>query len=87
MQKAAATLFAESIAVSADGDDVAVVKQPIEDRRGDDGITEDRAPFSDGAVEGHEHGAALIAAADELEEQTRGVGLERQTTELVDMLG
>ena len=84
LQKATATLFAEPIAVSADGDDVAVVEQSIEDGGRDDGIAKDRAPFSHGPVGGHEHGAALIAAADELEEQMRGVGLERQIAELVD---
>ena len=43
----------EAVAVSADGDDVAVVEQPIADRCRDDGIADDRAPFSDDAVGGH----------------------------------
>lgn len=45
---------------------------------------EDRAPFLDGAVGGHEHGAALTAAADELEDQMRVVILERKITDFID---
>lgn len=61
-----------------------VVKQPIEDGRGHDRVSEDRTPFSDGPVRRHQHGAALVAAADELEEQMRRIGLEGQIAELVD---
>ncbi len=42
LQKPAAALFAKSIAVAADGDDMAVVKQPIENGRRHDGIPEHR---------------------------------------------
>ncbi len=45
---------------------------------------DDRAPFLDGAVGGHEHGAALTAAADELEDQMRVVILERKITDFID---
>lgn len=50
LQKTAAALFVEAIAVALDGDDVAVVEQAIEDGRDDDRISEDRAPFPDGPV-------------------------------------
>ncbi len=57
---------------------MAVVEQQIEDCLGHNGIVEDRALFSDGPFGGHEDGAELLAAADEREQQMRGVGLERQ---------
>ena len=64
LQKPAAPLFAEAVAVAPDGDDVAVVQQAIEDPGRDDRVPEDAAPFADGAVGGDEHGAALVASAE-----------------------
>ena len=84
MQKAAASLFAKTVAVAADGDDVAVVKQPIEDRGSHDGVAEDRAPFADRAIRGHQHRPALVASRHELEEQMRGIWLEGQIAEFID---
>jgi hypothetical protein len=46
-QKAGPALFAQAVAVAADGDDLAVVQQSVEDRGGDDRIahgTQSRAP-------------------------------------------
>ena len=84
LQKAAATLFAEPVAVAPDRDDVTVVEQAVEDGGRYYGVAEHGAPFADGAVRGHQHGAALVATADELEEQVRGIRLERQIAEFVD---
>jgi hypothetical protein len=84
LQKPAAALFAKAIAVTSDGDDLAVVKQPVEDRGGDHGVAEDAAPFPNGSVRGDQCRTALIAPADQLEEQMGGVGLERQIAEFVD---
>jgi hypothetical protein len=53
------TLLAQAIAVAADGDDVAVMKQPIEDGGGDDGIAEDGTPLADRAVGGDQQAAAI----------------------------
>ena len=41
-------------------------------------------PIRHRAIGGHQHGASLVAAADELEEQVSRIGLERQMTELID---
>lgn len=54
---------------------MAVLEPPTENGRRGDGITEDRFPFYNDPVCGYEHGATLIAAADELEEQMPGVWL------------
>ena len=61
---------------------MAVVKQAIEDRRRHHGIPE-HGPHSPTARLGHQHGASLVASADQLEEQVRGVGLERQVAGVV----
>jgi hypothetical protein len=46
-QEARATLLPEAVGLAADGEDVAVVEQAVEDRGGDDGVAEDVAPFAD----------------------------------------
>ncbi len=47
LQKAAATLFAQSVAVTSDGDDVAVVKQTVQDGCRDNRVAERfMMPFS-----------------------------------------
>ena len=56
-------LLAQPVAVAADGDHVAVVQQPVQDGGGHHGVAEHRAPFADRAVGGHQHAAALVAAA------------------------
>ena len=43
-----------------------------------------RCPFGNAAVRRDQHGAGFVAPADQLEEQVRRVGLERQVAELVD---
>ncbi len=84
MQKPAATFFAQAVAVAPDRDDVTVVKQPVQDCGRDDCITEYSTPFTDGTVRGDEHCASLVAPADQLKEQMRCIGLERQVAEFVD---
>ena len=53
-----------------------MVEESVEDGGGDDGVAEDVSPLSDAAVAGEEHGAALVAAGDELEEEVCGVLLQ-----------
>lgn len=61
-----------------------VVQQTIKDRGGNHGVAEDRAPLADTAVAGQQDRASLIATANELEEQMRGIGFKGQIPELVD---
>lgn len=75
---------APPVAVAADGNDVAMMKQAVEDGGGHHRVSKDLAPFADGAVAGDEHAAALVAARHKLEEEVRGVWLERQVAEFVD---
>ena len=46
-----------------------MVKQAIEQRRGDHGVAKNFTPFGEAAIGGEDHGAALLAGIDELEEQ------------------
>jgi hypothetical protein len=75
-------VLAEPIARSLDLDDDGVVKQPIEQRGGDYGTN--LAPFGKAAVGRQDHGTALIAGIDQLEEQIAAAGNDRQISDLVD---
>ena len=55
-------------------EDCGVVNEPIDRGERHGGVREDPSPFSEGLVCGNEHGTALVAGADELEEH-RGLGL------------
>ena len=82
-EETAATLLAEPVAFTTDGDHVTVMEQPIEDGAGHHVVTEDPPPLSHRPVRGHQEAAALVAPVDELEEQMRGVDFERQISEFV----
>ena len=56
----------------------------IKQRGGDNGVAEDFAPFGKAAVGGEDHGAALVAGVDELEEEVATAGDDRQVADLVD---
>ncbi len=55
----------EPVAGAVDGDDVAVVEEPVEDGGGEDFVTEDLAPFAEGLVRGEDDRALLVALGDE----------------------
>jgi len=55
-----------------------MVQEPVEQRRGDDGVTEDLAPFGEASVRRQDHGAFFIAGVDELEEQIAAAENDRQ---------
>jgi len=61
-----------------------MVQEPVEQRRGDDGVTEDLAPFGEASVRRQDHGAFFIAGVDELEEQIAAAGDHGQVADLVD---
>lgn len=53
-------------------------------RGGDRGTSEHGAPFGNTAVRRDQHGVSFVAAADQLGEQMRRFGLQRQVAEFVD---
>src|SRR5579859_5612614 len=77
-------MLAEAIARAFDLDDNGMMEETVEERRGDDGVAEDLAPFGEAAVGGENDGAALVAGVDELEEEVGTAGAERQVADLVD---
>ncbi len=59
----------EAPALIAGFDDVAVVREAIEQRCRHLGITEDAGPFAEGEVRCDDDRGALVEVADELEQQ------------------
>lgn len=57
-----------------------VVDEAVDHVGDDDFVAEDFAPASEGQVRGDQDRAGLVAGSDELEEQVRGVGVERDVT-------
>jgi hypothetical protein len=63
----------ESIAGAVDGNDIAVVQQPVKDGGGQDVVAEHAAPLAERLVRGEQDRAALVAAGHQLEDHV-GVG-------------
>jgi hypothetical protein len=77
-------MLAQPVARSLDLDHHGMVQEPVEERRCDDGVAEDLAPFRKTAVGGQDHSAPLVAGIDELEEQIAAAGGDRQVADFVD---
>jgi hypothetical protein len=52
LQKTTAAFGTQTIAVATDGDDVAMVQQPVQNGCGDDGVAKNRAPLANVAIGG-----------------------------------
>ena len=70
-------LGSQSVTVTADGDDVTVMQQSVEDGGDHHGITEHLAPLADRPVAGDQQAAAFVAPGDQLEEQVGRTRLQR----------
>src|SRR5512132_2723749 len=77
-------VLAKAIARPLDLEDDGVMEEPIEQRRGDDRVAEDVAPFGEAAVGGEDHRPLFVAGIDQLEEQVAAAGDDRQVADLVD---
>jgi hypothetical protein len=75
----------EPVAVAFEADDLGVVDEAVDHRGGDDVVAEDLAPAAEGLVGGDDERSALVSGRDELEEQVRGFGLERDVADFVDL--
>src|SRR5690606_17991275 len=76
--------LAEAVAAPVDVDQVDVVEQPVEDRRGEDLVTgEDLGPVAHGLVAGQDDRAFLVAGAHEAEEEVGLVAVEGPEADLV----
>jgi len=76
-------MLAQAVTRSLDLDDDGVVKQAIEERGGDHWVAEDLTPFGKATVGGEDHGGALVAGIDELEEQVAAARNDRQVSDLI----
>jgi hypothetical protein len=77
-------VLAEAITCALDLNDHGMVKQPVQQGRGDNGIAKHLAPFAKAAVGGQDHRALLVAGIDQLEEQIAVAGGDRQVADLID---
>lgn len=76
--------FLEGVCVATDVEGDGVVQQPVKDGSSDDAITEDLAPRADALVAGQDHRPALIATADELEEEIGALPVDGQIAEMAN---
>jgi len=60
------------------------VDQAIDHRRRHRGVAKDLTPAAEGLVGGDDDAGSLVAAADELEEEVRRLGLEGDVANFVD---
>jgi hypothetical protein len=60
------------------------MQQPIEDRRGEHVIAEDRAPLGHELIGRDQEAAAFVPTGDELEKEMRAASFKREVAELVD---
>src|SRR6188472_1111264 len=77
-------MLPQAVAGALDLDDDGVVQEAVEERGGDHRVAEDLAPLGEAPAGGEDHGAALVAGVDQLEEQATAVGDDRQVADLVD---
>jgi hypothetical protein len=74
----------EAVAVAFEGDDFGVVDEAVDHGGGDHVVTEHLAPPAERLVGRDDQAGPLVAGGDELEEQVRGLRLERDVADLVD---
>ena len=77
-------MAAQAIACPLDLNDDGMVKPPIQQRGGDDGIAEDVAPFGKSSVGGHDHCAFFVSCVDQLEEQICAALGDGQVANFID---
>src|SRR5947209_4270478 len=77
-------LVLQPVGIAADIDGDRVMEHAVEDRRGNHAVAEDVAPTAEALVASQDHRAALVAAADELEEEISAGAVDREIANLVD---
>src|SRR5216110_2547261 len=84
LHEAGFELVLQPVGIAADIDGDRVMEHAVEDRRGDHAVAEDVAPTAEALVAGQDHRPALVAAADELEEEIGAGAVDREIADLVD---
>ena len=73
----------EAVALSPDVQHVAVVQQPVQHRRGDDGVAEKLSPLPEAFIRRQDDAAPLVPSGDQGEERSGGVPVIGPDAELV----
>jgi diadenosine tetraphosphatase ApaH/serine/threonine PP2A family protein phosphatase len=84
---AAEVAILEAVAVAFEGDYLSVVNEPVDHRCGDHIVAEDLSPPTKWFVARHDQRGPLVPGRDQLEEQVRRFGFERDVADLVELCG
>ncbi len=76
--------LAGAVGVAGEGEDFGRVDEAVDHGGCDDVVGEGLSPASEGEVRGDHHGALFVAGRDQLEQQVRGVLVERDVADLID---
>jgi len=71
----------EAIGIAPDVQGDGVVEDAVQDSRADDPVAKDLSLAAEALIAREDHGAALVAAADELEKQVGALAVDGQVTE------
>ena len=74
----------ESVTVAFEADYIGVVNDTVDHRGGDREVAEHVTPAGEGQIARHDERGMFVAGGHELEEQVRGVLVERDIADLVD---
>jgi hypothetical protein len=74
----------EAPAVVAGLDDIAVVRDMVEERGGHFGVAEDGGPLAEGKVGGDDDRGLLVELADQVEQELPAGSGERQTAQFIE---
>jgi hypothetical protein len=77
-------MLAQAVAGALDLHDDSMVEQTVKQCGCDDRITEDVTPFGESTIGRKDHGGALVACSDQLEEQVAAAGHDREVADLID---
>ncbi len=74
----------EPVGVAFHAEDLGVVNEPVDHRRGDHLVPEDLAPGGESLVRSDDQRGPLVAGADQREHQAGGLGVKGDVADLVD---
>src|SRR5262245_3358771 len=77
-------LVLEPVGIAPDIEGDGVVEDAVQDRGRDHPVPEDLSPAAEALIAREDHGAALVAAADQLEEQVGALAVDGQVADLID---
>jgi len=76
--------MAQTVAATRDLNNFSLLEEPIQDGRGRRHVAQELAPFFNGPIGGHEGGAILVSADNDLQENLGAFGREVLHPKIVD---